>query len=69
MTEWIKCSDQEPPKEGYFLVFYGDNYFDVMVYSHNDENNKPLYFDRDCMHEDISHWMPLPLPPKKVRNG
>ncbi|MBE8598089.1 DUF551 domain-containing protein [Xenorhabdus sp. BG5] len=64
--EWIKCSDDLPEEytEILFVIFQDefsavrsgyftdDNYF----YSHPDDD----LFDIKC----ITHWMPLPEPPK-----
>ena len=71
MNEWISVKDQVP-KKGLIVLVYtrfdsccfdrgshicyrkGDKFFHVIYF----EDEDPI----DCLH--VSHWMPLPEPPK-----
>jgi uncharacterized protein DUF551 len=65
--EWIKVEDRLPEFEGLALVF-GDN-IGMLVRPYNcfhncwdDEDGDDYYCD--ALGGKITHWMPLPEPPK-----
>ena len=51
MGDWIACSEQEPEKDGYYLVCWSDGQIEVEWYDHEGWG----YFD-------VVAWMPLPEP-------
>lgn len=74
MTNWIKCSDELPEIGDYSVLVYFSKYGDVdMVhvvdYFSNitdglDSDGNQLY-TKWYLHRKITHWMPLPEPPKE----
>ena len=70
--KWISVTEQPPLKvgdDGYngYLVF-ANGYYEVADYTTDKFDNIP-YFHVDGEYEsDVTHWMPLPKPPKE-ENG
>lgn len=78
MSEWISAKERLPEKNKAYLVYKKSGYFDILPFH---ENRKRLNdygdnmsgagfydFDFDYGHReenDITHWMPLPEPPKE----
>ncbi len=63
--EWISVKDRFPEKDITVLTWDGD-YIETMAYWY-DENNKQVWFSPPAPPKDyITHWMPLPEPPKKI---
>lgn len=67
MSEWISVKDRLPEKSGYHLVYYAFT-----------ERSEPLickrYFHEEApdvfVHrKEMTHWMPLPEPPKGERGN
>lgn len=71
--EWISVEDRLPDYEGYFLVWNEEQnkieirffyrlpkYYPVETYTEIRE-----YFGNCADHKKITHWKPLPEPPKK----
>ena len=64
MSEWISVEDRLPEDEGYVLVTDGDD-----VYMGFKDDSWGSYFmnvespSMICF-GDITHWMPLPEPPR-----
>jgi hypothetical protein len=62
-AEWISVEERLPDGNGVFLVSLKESgyenlvYFDVRPYADGDWRNLPDKFT-------VSHWMPLPEPPK-----
>lgn len=61
--EWIKCSDRMPRDHEV-----------VLVLDYSQSVNKGYWFDSEkmwwgsewmCEEGDVTHWMPLPEPPKE----
>ena len=69
MSEWTSVNESPPFKvgdEGYtgYLV-YSDGYIRVADYTTDKYDNIP-YFHVDGEYDpDVTHWMPLPEPPKE----
>jgi Protein of unknown function (DUF551) len=66
--EWISVKDRLPPKDTPVLCYYYDQYMDVMEYWYDNEKGKPEFFNPPLTAvtiEDVTHWMPLPEPPKQ----
>jgi hypothetical protein len=79
MNQWIKCTDDAPPKDksflGYVLMGYPhpgpkDYRLRVMITCEWDgdrfvENCHCSGYERDREFMEITHWMSLPVPPEK----
>jgi len=66
--EWISINDRLPEKQGHYLIYcprsFPKNYGGVIAEFY--EDNKCFYGEySEEVHEDATHWMPLPEPPKK----
>lgn len=67
--EWISVKDRLPSSEGYYLVLdykhieklmFREGFFwttSCYDYDHTNEDQKSMY---------VTHWMPLPQPPKEM---
>jgi hypothetical protein len=64
--EWISVKDRLPEKDFKVLCFYSNQYIDVLEYWY-DEKEIPVFFNPP-LHSvnDVTHWMPLPEPPKEL---
>jgi len=63
--DWISVKEMLPEKVTKVLVYYHDEYMDVMEYWYDNDDGKPEFYGPpsppiDC----VTHWMPLPKPPK-----
>lgn len=58
MSEWISVKDGLP-KYNDRVIFFNGEYVEFGVY-HRDFTD----FE-DCIHDEVTHWMPLPEPPKE----
>jgi len=76
MSEWIKCEDRLPPIDIPVLVARFDNRTKVRMYFIeilvrfsscwvDTQDNKPI----NPKYGYVTHWMPLPEPPKEDLNG
>ena len=65
MTDWISVKDRMPEKEGRYLVYAPgtNNMGEIIMRIIPHRDNKYI---RD--ESTITHWMPLPAPPKEVHN-
>lgn len=62
--DWISVKDKLPEKDISVLTFDG-TYINVMEYWY-DEDGKQVWFNPPSPPSDnITHWMPLPNPPKE----
>lgn len=59
MNEWIRVEDRLPESAGWYLVFYNGSEMQVAFFK-----GKKWPFDNH--YHTITHWMPLPEPPKEV---
>lgn len=55
--EWISTKDLLPNHDGFVLVWH-DPYIDLCFYEGG------IWRDEEWIHHDVSHWMPVPEPPK-----
>jgi hypothetical protein len=64
--EWIECSTRLPiDEEGdYFLIWGEDEDGDREIYKAYLGHDTCWYW-RDMEFSNVTHWMPLPEPPKK----
>ena len=66
-NEWIKTSEKMPEQEGLYLIFAYDKVMcasrELFLFSviWNNDLTGGFSIIKD---EDVTHWMPLPEPPK-----
>lgn len=58
---WIDVKNESPEKTGDYLIFNTDGA--VWIYWY-DEEYKEWYDDNGYQTESVTHWMPLPEPPR-----
>ena len=58
MGEWICVKDRLPEAAGWYLVFYNGSEMQVAFFK-----GKKWPFDNH--YHKVTHWMPLPEPPKE----
>ena len=74
MSEWVKCSDKLPDDCDCVLIYCPITHSQAVAYLIYDIDRIPITFiindfdesDQTIHVEDISHWMKLPPPPKKM---
>ena len=62
MVEWISVKERLPERCGYYLVFtnnFGVN--SIVISKYADYGT----FKSWCVKTNVTHWMPLPEPPKE----
>lgn len=69
ILRWIPVTEEPPLKvgdDGYngYLV-YADGYYEVADYTTDKFDNVPYFRVNGEYEPDVTHWMPLPQPPKK----
>lgn len=75
MSEWIDVKTEIPPRGEAVIVALRDGLYVDSGYflsEHNDKWGKPTFLSAlgGYFHLDsITHWMPLPPPPKGGSNG
>lgn len=68
--EWISVEDRLPEKSGHYLIFADIDYMNVVLYSARHKAfNAWDGFDDARNSIDVTHWMPLPEPPKADMRG
>ncbi|WP_437609628.1 DUF551 domain-containing protein [Erwinia sp. V71] len=60
MSNWIKCSDRMPEDGQRVATLSGRNSYDAIYQENNDEFISGL-----CKCLGVTHWQPLPEPPKE----
>ena len=63
-AEWISVEERVPDAETPVLVFTKKGSFYVGYYYKAVTNPGFTGFYADCAKRDVTHWMPLPEPPK-----
>jgi len=61
IMRWISIQDKEPPVEEQILIAFIEGGVGTAVYTQDLLDRK----DVDIL-DDISHWMPMPEPPKSL---
>ncbi len=63
MSEWIKCSERMPDIYGKVVIIQSGFYCDPFVVRYNGND---MFDELGNVYpiEIVSHWMPLPEPPK-----
>lgn len=64
MTEWISVKDRLPIDGGLVLGLRIDYYCPKCVITEYDNDSKTWWLEH-IGYIEISHWMPLPLPPSE----
>ncbi len=62
--QWIKCSEQPPPRDIQILTICSGEYISVREFMYEDDKGNPLFNDSSGCPVDITYWMALPEPPK-----
>jgi hypothetical protein len=63
MSEWISVDDRLPKRQENVLVASKHGFVCIASLTNNHRNNK--FYDGDGLAiNSITHWMPLPEPPK-----
>lgn len=65
--EWMSVEDRLPEKGGLYLVYTTLNLFEVDTFQLYEEEDMPV----GCwweLQDYVTHWMPLPEPPKMKQN-
>lgn len=63
-SEWISVNEKLPDKSGQYLTFHGC-YTGIVDYSVEKKGWNITYCeDRETEIKNVTHWMPLPEPPK-----
>lgn len=65
VRRWIPCSERMPERPGDYQVCTKNEYYGT-------KNVAKRYFNGDCWSgrwTNITHWMPLPKPPKEGGDG
>jgi hypothetical protein len=63
MNEWISVKDSLPKEDEYVIAYDGQEVEKAFIMRY--DNNNPIWTYYDWMEWDhVTHWMPLPKPPK-----
>ena len=63
MSEWVSIEDRLPKRQENVLVASKHDFVCIASLTNNHRNNK--FYDGDGLAiNSITHWMPLPEPPK-----
>lgn len=67
--QWVSVKERLPEESGDYLVLakYG---MEVMEFITDGEYEpwKPGFYNSECCWQEVTHWMPLPAPPKEISN-
>lgn len=69
MTDWTKIKDCLPDKDSYVLCYRGSyigGMIDVYIYMGDNLWEDSYGYRSRTEDEGITHWMPLPEPPKNI---
>ena len=62
---WINVKDRLPEKRGYVLTWHPKNKNMWMTHFHEGEFDIPMGSQQAT--EEMTHWMPLPEPPSRIK--
>lgn len=63
--KWISVSDRLPEYEDEVLIWFHNCPVEIGLYNQKNEFHEEDYWTcKEYMEIDVSHWMPLPEPPK-----
>ena len=71
MSEWISVDDRLPEKSGHYMVVHQTtsirkNKSSSVDTDRYDENENTWEFFKSGIMQEVTHWMPLPKPPREV---
>ena len=64
VQEWISADDRLPEEDGYYLCCIKSSLFPDRVYIDILECDKGSFEEGHIYTDTVTHWMPLPQPPK-----
>lgn len=68
MSEWVSVEEGNLPNRGDIIIFSADFNGSAMVFTGFFDNKSGGFIDTgtgmDYPYEEVTHWMPLPEPPK-----
>ena len=67
MNEWVSVEDRLPERNldnALILISFKGKYLYYVAYFEDGKWYVPNMYGRDCL-KDVTHWMPLPEPPKE----
>ena len=64
VPEWISVDDRLPEEDGYYLCCIKSSLFPDRVYIDILECDKGSFEEGHIYTDTVTHWMPLPEPPK-----
>ena len=66
VPQWIAVEDRLPEEDGYYLCCIKSSLFPDRVYIDILECDKSSFEEGHIYTDTVTHWMPLPDPPKGV---
>lgn len=65
MAEWIPVTERLPEVARRVLVTDGENVSFGYVLNYECKDWNPWCVQYPCIYNKVTHWMPLPVPPKE----
>ena len=74
MNNWIRIEDKLPEDSQRVIVYFERTGIDIMKYhdlegTEDEKMGKNLFTGNGFLTDDVTHWMPVPEPPKKAGIG
>lgn len=79
VPKWIPCKERLPESNGKYMVTWvglsGNIYVAILSYGYADDaETNPCWYNYDseygeCIHHDVTAWMPLPMPYKESEHN
>ena len=66
---WIPVTERLPVDVGYYIVYCWDGHINRVSFAKWQKNNRLWYLSATRAYWKVSHWMPLPEPPKEENIG
>lgn len=63
--KWIPVSERLPMDVGYYIVYCWDGHINRVSFAKWQKNNRRWDLSATRAYWKVSHWMPLPEPPKE----